>query len=98
MIPMRFRVLGCRILLSIVGASLVSCTLKVPAIKDRHTILEEEAAGEWPDFDKDSVAKSEEMGPTPYPKVGDNAKKKRLYNVLNGELGTDSKDPKSAGN
>jgi hypothetical protein len=64
---------------------LVSCAIR-PVIKDRHTVLEDEAAGEWPDFNRDAASHLEQAGPTPFAKVDDNAKKKRLYNVLNGEL------------
>jgi hypothetical protein len=61
-----------------------ACTAKVYVI-DRHTVMEDEAAGEWPDFEKEILNKSKQMGPTSFQKVPINARKKRLYNVLNGE-------------
>ena len=55
-------------------------------VVDRHTILEDEAAGEWPDFDKQLESASTEPLPVPFPKTAVNAKRKRLYNVLDGEF------------
>lgn len=71
---------------------LAGCSIKVD-VKDRHTIMEDEAAGEWPDFEKDLVARSKESGPTPYRKTELNGKKKRIYNVLNGEMTSGSAKP-----
>lgn len=62
-----------------------SCTAKI-YVQDRHTIMEEEAAGEWPDFEREIVDKSKEEGPTALQKTDISEKKKRLYNVLNGEM------------
>ena len=62
-----------------------SCTAKI-YVQDRHTILEEEAAGEWPGFEREIVDKSKEQGPTALQKTETGEKKKRLYNVLNGEM------------
>ena len=62
-----------------------ACTAKI-YVQDRHTIMEEEAAGEWPDFEKEIVDKSKEEGPTALQKTDISEKKKRLYNVLNGEM------------
>jgi hypothetical protein len=62
----------------------VSCTAKIYVI-DKHTSMEEEAAGEWPQFEKEILAKSQEQGPTPFQKTEINDRKRRLYNVLNGE-------------
>jgi hypothetical protein len=62
-----------------------ACSPKVYLI-DRQTILEEEAAGEWPDFQKELLEKTKSDGPTPFVKTQNNAEKNRLYHVLNGEL------------
>ena len=62
-----------------------ACTPKVYVI-DSHTVLEDEAAGEWPQFDKDRQAKSAEKGPVPFPKVPTSGAEERLFNVLNGEM------------
>ena len=70
-----------------------ACTAKV-YMNDRHTIMEDEAAGEWPELDKNILNRTEETGPTALQNVPNNSKKKRLYNVLNGEpvtAGTASK-------
>jgi hypothetical protein len=71
----------------IAGASgfFVSCTAKV-YVNDRHTILEEEAAGEWPEFDKRAISQSLQSAPTAFRKVETNQKKRRLYQILNGEM------------
>lgn len=62
-----------------------ACTAKIYII-DRHTIMEDEAAGDWPEFEKDLMEKSKAKGPTPFQTAAVNEKKKRLYNVLNGEM------------
>jgi hypothetical protein len=64
---------------------LMACAPKIYII-DRQTVLEQEAAGEWPQFEKEIVAKSLASGPTAFPKVPVTTAKKRLYQVLNGEL------------
>jgi hypothetical protein len=69
----------------------VSCTAKV-YVQDRHTIMEEEAAGEWPQFDKQLLNQTAEKGPTAFRKTENNAKKKRLYQVLNGEKVSPSRE------
>ena len=76
-----------RYLFASVGATLllIACAPKIYII-DRQTVLEQEAAGEWPQFEKEIVAKSLADGPTPFPKVPVTTAQKRLYEVLNGEL------------
>lgn len=76
-------------------ASVVGCAPKIYVI-DRQTILEEEAAGEWPQFEKDLITKSRAEGPTPFSKVPVNASRARLYNVLNGELVSEAPAPAKA--
>lgn len=72
--------------LSVIGLCvLVACTPKVYVI-DRQTVLEEEAAGHWPQFEKDVLAGAKTAGPTPFPKIPPGTRRARLYNVLNGQV------------
>lgn len=70
---------------SFISGVLVGCSPKVYLI-DRQTVLEEEAAGEWPEFEKELATKSKSEGPIPFPKTEVSAKNSRLYNILNGEV------------
>ena len=47
--------------------NLIGCAPQIYLL-DRQTVLEDEAAGEWPQFEKDLVLKSAAQDPTPYPK------------------------------
>lgn len=69
----------------LIGIFLSGCSPKIYLI-DRQTVLEDEAAGEWPDFEKDILEQSKATGPTAFSKTGESIQKKRLYQVLNGEL------------
>ncbi len=71
-----------------IGITLVSFTRCSPKIYliDRQTVMEDEAAGEWPDFEKDLLDKSKALGPIPFAKTANTARKDHLYRVLNGEL------------
>jgi hypothetical protein len=69
------------VLLSLLG---VGCAPKIYLI-DRQTVLEEEAAGEWPEFEKKLIEQSQAKGPTPYSKADLGARNQPLYEVLNGE-------------
>ena len=64
---------------------LCACTPKLYVV-DRQTVLEEEAAGRWPQFEKELLEKSKAQGPTPFSKTPVTARRARLYNVLNGPL------------
>ena len=66
-------------------ATLLACAPKI-YLNDRHTVMEDEAAGEWPDFSKGVLEKAKDSAPTAFKKTEINSSKKRLYNVLNGEL------------
>jgi hypothetical protein len=68
-----------------IGIVTIGCTPKVYVI-DRQTVLEDEAAGEWPQFEKDLLPKSAARSPTPFSKTKTTAHKAKLYNILNGEL------------
>ena len=71
--------------LILIAAGLSACAPKI-YLKDRHTVMEDEAAGEWPDFEKDLLEKVQSSSPAPIQKVETSSKKKRLYQVLQGEL------------
>lgn len=78
----RLNLVFCLALLWILGAA---CSPKVYLV-DRQTVLEDEAAGEWPDFEKELLDKSKAPGPTPFSKTENSAQKNRLFQVLNGEM------------
>ena len=63
---------------------------------DRQTVLEDEAAGEWPDFEKQILGKTEARTPTAFPATAESGRKSRLFNVLNGELVAPPAGAKSA--
>lgn len=67
-----------------------ACAPKI-YVTDRQTVLEEEAAGDWPQFEKELIEKSQARGPAPFGQVrnqmrGKNARQSRIFNVLNGDL------------
>lgn len=64
---------------------LPACAIKVYLV-DRQTVLEDEAAGEWPEFEKQIMSRSLACAPEPFPVVAQSPNKARLFNVLNGEL------------
>ncbi len=67
---------------------MVGCTPKVYVI-DRQTVLQEEAAGEWPEFEKSLVPLVKHKDPIRFSQspATESDKSKRLYRVLNGEMG-----------
>jgi len=69
-----------------VSLILTGCTIQAPAIIDRHTVLEDEAAGEWPQFEKSVRSAARERGQVFFPKAPASAHKQRLYNILGGDL------------
>ena len=62
-----------------------ACVPKIYVI-DRQTVLEDEAAGEWPQFEKRLVPQTQEKTPTASSDVQDSEKKQRIYRVLNGPV------------
>ena len=81
-----------KLLVAVAALGLVAelgCSPKIYLV-DRQTVLEDEAAGEWPEFEKEILAKAKAQGPTPFPQSQDSERKDRLYQVLNGELTTPS--------
>jgi hypothetical protein len=65
--------------------SLTACAPKIYVI-DRHTIMEQEAAGEWPALEDEFTKKGTQKGATFFKEDLDNPAKKRALNVLNGEI------------
>jgi hypothetical protein len=74
--------------LAFASMSLSGCAAKVYML-DRQTVLEEEAAGEWPDMETRLKKQAKISGATPFPAVEQSAAKKRRYSVLNGEATTE---------
>ena len=69
------------VLVSFAGA----CTPKI-IVMDEQTILEKEAAGEWPQLENLLLENATVQGPTPISRTAVTAKKARLYTVLNGGM------------
>jgi hypothetical protein len=63
-----------RLLVTAVGVLLSACAPKIYVI-DRQTVLEEEAAGDWPQFEKEVIERAKKQGPTPLSKVPENARR-----------------------
>lgn len=70
-------------------ALLSACAPKIYVV-DRQTVLEEEAAGSWPQFEQELLKKSIAATPTAFSQIPLNKKRARLLNILNGELVSDS--------
>jgi hypothetical protein len=76
------RVLG---VVTVLTIAFMGCSPKFYVI-DRQTALEEEAAGEWPDFETQELKHAEAATPAPLAKTPINESKERLYRVLNGDI------------
>jgi hypothetical protein len=70
-----------------------ACVPKIYVI-DKQTVLEEEAAGEWPQFEKQFLNQAKAMGPTPFYQVAPSPAREKIYNVLNDELTSRQTDAK----
>ena len=67
--------------------SLAGClTVQAPPLLDRHTVMESEAAGEWPELDSVFTQEIVITGPVPMQKEPTSNKKKRVYSIINGDL------------
>ena len=66
---------------------LLACSPKVYII-DRQTLLYEQAAGEWPEFEKSLLPKVIHKSPVRFSQspANENEKTQRLYRVLQGEI------------
>ncbi len=72
----------------ILGFSLNACAAKVYLL-DRQTVLEEEAAGEWPELESRIQKQAKVIGATPFPSTQESGSKKRRTSILNGEATTE---------
>lgn len=61
------------------------CIPKIYVI-DRQTVLEDEAAGEWPQFEHKLAPQTQEKTPTAFEKVRETQRKHRQLRVLNGAV------------
>lgn len=63
-------------------------TIEKPVFIDKQTMMEEDAGGDWPDFEKkyhDDLLKKE---PEAFDQTDDSKRKKRMYRILNSDLQT----------
>lgn len=63
---------------------------------DRHSVMEVEAAGEWPELDQEMMEVSKKPGVTYYEKDQNTDRKNRIYNTLNGESTSQKKTAKKS--
>lgn len=75
----------CRLIIFVVGFfPVLGCSPKFYLV-DRQTVLEDEAAGGWPDFEALVYEISKKHSVTDFPNVPLNARKAMLYHTPNGE-------------
>lgn len=84
------------ILMTMFAASATSCAVKIIKV-DQQTVMEEEAAGEWPEFEKEIIHRTQASAPAPFPTVAASSRKTRLFNVLNGEMAAQEKSGEKPG-
>jgi len=53
---------------------------------DRHTVMEAEAAGEWPELENRFREQNPKLGPTNLSTEPNNARHERAFRVVNGEF------------
>ena len=56
---------------------------------DRHTVMESEASGEWPELEKRFLDESISKGPANLAKEPKDNRKKKAFKILNGETPTE---------
>lgn len=61
-------------------------SVKAPPLIDRHTVMESDAAGEWPELEDRFFDKSLHSGPIPLPREDDGSGKRRVYSYLGSDL------------
>lgn len=64
---------------------LAGCAPKIYVI-DRQTVLEQDAAGEWPDFEKLALRDSIQTTATALATTPPSASRQRLFRLLNGSV------------
>jgi len=79
-----------RAIILIIYILLSGCSLS-PSVEviliDRHTVMESEASGEWPQIEKRLHL---HKGPIPLSDVNDSKRENKAFKVLNGEFSTTS--------
>ncbi len=79
------------------NAACVSVTPEVYLV-DRHTVMETEAAGEWPALEQRFIEAGQHPGPIPLAQdPAENSRRERAFRVLNGEFVTLTDDSKAMG-
>ena len=68
------------------GMTSACVSVEGPTLVDRHTVMEQEAAGEWPKLEQEFYDKAVRSGPVPLPRDADSKRKQRVYRILNGDL------------
>ena len=56
---------------------------------DRHTVMEEEASGEWPQLEERFIQQGLNKGATNFPGIEKDPRRERAFHVLNGEFTQD---------
>ena len=70
-----------------ISLGLVGCvSLPDVYLHDRATVLESEAAGEWPQLEKEFVDKKVSIKPKPFPAGKEELSGNKVYNVLGGDI------------
>ena len=60
---------------------------------DRHTVMEAEAAGEWPELENRFREQSPKLGPTNLTTEPNNARHERAFRVVNSEFSNSPASP-----
>ena len=70
----------------------ISACVSLPDVYliDRHTVMEAEASGEWPELDKRFRQQAVKAGPTPLAKETESKRRARSFQVLNSEFTSES--------
>ena len=79
--------------LTAIALSLSAC-VQLPAVYvvDRHTVMEAEASGEWPQLEQRFRDDVPAMGPTDLEKDPQGRRRERAFRVLNGEFPTEARN------
>lgn len=72
--------------LTFVSAAVFTGCIPDVYLVDRHTVMEMEASGSWPELDRVFYEDVQTAGPVPFINDPESKRKKRVKNVLNGEF------------
>lgn len=61
-------------------------TIEKPVFIDKQTMMEEDAGGDWPEFEKKYHSELLKKNPEAFDQVDDSKRKKRMYRILNSDL------------